>query len=54
MADEGWRAVMAVNLDGAFYCVREALRLMARDSIAGSIIKSPPPRRSPARGRCTT
>ena len=38
MADEGWRAVMAVNLDGAFYCVREALRLMARDSIAGSII----------------
>ena len=38
MADEGWRAVMAVNLDGAFYCVREALRLMARDDIAGSII----------------
>lgn len=38
MADEGWRAVMAVNLDGAFYCTREALRLMARDGTAGSII----------------
>ncbi|MBS0366508.1 MAG: SDR family oxidoreductase [Proteobacteria bacterium] len=38
MEDEGWRGVMAVNLDGAFFCTRAALRLMARDGIAGSII----------------
>jgi len=38
MEDEGWRSVLAVNLDGAFYCARAALRLMARDGIAGSII----------------
>jgi 3-oxoacyl-[acyl-carrier protein] reductase len=38
MEDEGWRGVMGVNLDGAFYCTRAALRLMARDDIAGSII----------------
>lgn len=38
MEDEGWRGVMSVNLDGAFYCTREALRLMAQDDIKGSII----------------
>ncbi|MFZ9965852.1 MAG: SDR family NAD(P)-dependent oxidoreductase [Steroidobacteraceae bacterium] len=38
MEDEGWRAVMAVNLDGAFYCTREALRVMAAHDIRGSII----------------
>ncbi|MGA0704658.1 MAG: SDR family NAD(P)-dependent oxidoreductase [Steroidobacteraceae bacterium] len=38
MEDEGWRAVMAVNLDGAFYCTREALRVMAAQDIRGSII----------------
>ncbi|MFZ8982917.1 MAG: SDR family NAD(P)-dependent oxidoreductase [Steroidobacteraceae bacterium] len=38
MEDEGWRAVMAVNLDGAFYCTREALRIMAAHDIRGSII----------------
>ncbi len=38
MEDEGWRAVMAVNLDGAFYCTREALRLMAAHDIRGSIV----------------
>ncbi|MGA0734912.1 MAG: SDR family NAD(P)-dependent oxidoreductase [Steroidobacteraceae bacterium] len=38
MEDEGWRAVMAVNLDGAFYCTREALRVMARHNIQGSVI----------------
>lgn len=38
MEDEGWRAVMAVNLDGAFYCTREALRLMAKHNIKGSVI----------------
>jgi 3-oxoacyl-[acyl-carrier protein] reductase len=38
MEDEGWRAVMGVNLDGAFYCTREALRIMAAHNIKGSII----------------
>jgi 3-oxoacyl-[acyl-carrier protein] reductase len=38
MEDEGWRAVMAVNLDGAFFCTREALRIMAAHDIKGSII----------------
>lgn len=38
MEDEGWRAVMGVNLDGAFYCTREALRIMAAQDIRGSII----------------
>lgn len=38
MEDEGWRAVMGVNLDGAFYCTREALRIMAEKNIKGSII----------------
>ncbi|MBM3756460.1 MAG: SDR family oxidoreductase, partial [Acidobacteria bacterium] len=30
--------VMAVNLDGAFYCTREALRIMGPNNIRGSII----------------
>lgn len=38
MEDEGWRGVMSVNLDGAFYCTREALRMMAQAEIKGSII----------------
>lgn len=38
MEDEGWRGVMSVNLDGAFYCTREALRLMTQADIKGSII----------------
>jgi len=28
MQDEDWRQMMAVNLDGAFYCCREAVRWM--------------------------
>jgi 3-oxoacyl-[acyl-carrier protein] reductase len=28
MSDEAWRGMMAVNLDGVFYCTREALGLM--------------------------
>jgi NAD(P)-dependent dehydrogenase (short-subunit alcohol dehydrogenase family) len=28
IADEDWRALMAVNLDGTFYCCREAVRWM--------------------------
>lgn len=38
MEDEGWRAVMGVNLDGAFHCTREALRIMAAQDIRGSIV----------------
>lgn len=38
MGDEGWRAVMDVNINGTFYCCREALRVMSRSNIAGSII----------------
>ena len=38
MEDEGWRAVMGVNLDGAFYCTREALRIMGAQGIRGSVV----------------
>ena len=38
MEDEGWQGVMGVNLDGAFYCTRAAVRSMVRSGIKGSII----------------
>ena len=38
MADEGWRGVMGVNLDGAFWGCRAAIRLMAGDGHGGSLI----------------
>lgn len=38
MADEGWYGVMKVNLDGTFFCTREAVRLMIASEIKGSII----------------
>lgn len=38
MGDEGWAGVMSVNLDGAFYVCREAVRIMAEDENAGSIV----------------
>lgn len=38
MQDAGWQAVMNVNINGCFYCCREALRLMSRDNTPGSII----------------
>jgi 3-oxoacyl-[acyl-carrier protein] reductase len=38
MEDEGWRGVMSVNLDGAFYCTRAALRCMSKAGTSGSII----------------
>ncbi len=38
MQDEGWRAVMSVNLDGAFWGCRAAIRLMAQDGHGGSLI----------------
>jgi len=38
MEDEGWAGVMAVNLNGAFYVCREAVRIMAEDGNSGSIV----------------
>ena len=38
MEDDGWAGVMAVNLNGAFYVCREAVRIMAEDGNAGSIV----------------
>jgi 3-oxoacyl-[acyl-carrier protein] reductase len=35
--DEDWRRMMAVNLDGAFYCCREAVRWM-KDTGGGRIV----------------
>jgi 3-oxoacyl-[acyl-carrier protein] reductase len=37
LADEAWRRVLAVHLDGTFFCCREALKLMAAQS-GGCII----------------
>ena len=36
--DESWRAVIGVNLDGAFHVSREAVRLMLAKDIQGSIV----------------
>ena len=37
MSDQTWRAMMAVSLDGAFYCTREAIEPMTRGG-GGAII----------------
>ncbi|MGC6511511.1 MAG: SDR family NAD(P)-dependent oxidoreductase [Parvibaculales bacterium] len=38
MEDAGWQGVMNVNLNGAFYVCREAVRIMAEDGKGGSIV----------------
>lgn len=38
MEDRGWRGVMAVNLDGAFFMAREFVRILAADGRGGSIV----------------
>ena len=38
MEDDGWQGVMDVNLNGAFYVCREAVRIMAEDGTPGSIV----------------
>lgn len=38
MEDRGWSAVMAVNIDGAFYLAREFTRVLARDGNPGAIV----------------
>ncbi len=37
MPDERWRRMLAIHLDGTFYCTREALKIMAPQG-SGSII----------------
>jgi len=37
MPDERWRRMLAIHLDGTFYCTREALKIMA-PQMSGSII----------------
>ncbi|MAY34530.1 MAG: 3-oxoacyl-ACP reductase [Spongiibacteraceae bacterium] len=38
MEDEGWLSVVNVNLNGTFYCCREAIRSMIGSGMQGSII----------------
>jgi 3-oxoacyl-[acyl-carrier protein] reductase len=38
MSDEGWRYVMGVNVEGAVWCCRAALRLMVAEGVKGSIV----------------
>jgi len=38
MSDEGFQRVMAVNVNGTFYCTREAVKLMQRDKRPGSVV----------------
>ena len=37
LSDESWRRMLAVHIDGTFFCTREALRLMSRQN-RGAII----------------
>ena len=38
MEDEGWRGVLAVNLDGTFFCTRAAVRSMIKAGGGGAIV----------------
>ena len=38
MEDEGWRGVLAVNLDGTFFCTRAAIRSMIKAGGGGAIV----------------
>ena len=37
LSDESWRRMLAVHIDGTFFCTREALRLMSREN-RGAIV----------------
>jgi len=38
MSDEGFTSLMAVNVNGVFFCLREAVKLMQREGNPGSVI----------------
>jgi 3-oxoacyl-[acyl-carrier protein] reductase len=38
MSDEGFTGLMGVNVNGVFFCLREAIKIMQREEAAGSII----------------
>jgi 3-oxoacyl-[acyl-carrier protein] reductase len=38
MGDAGWQRVLDINLNGTFYCSREAVRLMIKAGVQGSIV----------------
>ena len=38
MSDEGFTQLMAINVNGVFFCLREAVKLMQREKRPGSII----------------
>ncbi len=38
MSDAAFRKMMAINVEGVFYCTRQALGLMQRDEVQGSIV----------------
>jgi len=38
MSDEGFTKLMAINVNGVFFCLREAVKIMQRESNPGSII----------------
>lgn len=38
MSDDGWQRVLDINLNGAFFCARAAVRLMIKAGVQGSIV----------------
>ena len=38
MSDEGFTRLMAINVNGCFFCLREAVKLMQREGNPGSVI----------------
>jgi len=38
MSDEGFTKLMAINVNGVFFCLREAVKLMQREGNSGTII----------------
>jgi 3-oxoacyl-[acyl-carrier protein] reductase len=38
MGDAGWQRVLNINLNGTFFCAREAVRLMIKAGVKGSIV----------------
>lgn len=38
MSDEGFTSLMAINVNGVFFCLRESIKVMQREESGGSII----------------